>query len=226
MRCALLYPRDEIAGVHLCAIGGQPYRLKMTLDGMSAFLTECPQPGNDEATFRAVWWALLRYSLPDVSLRQAGRIASGAALAEIGDHIRAALALGMVVQVTERPEGETAAVDWWNLWAFGTLDLGLDSDRFWALSPRQFFALVERSNQRLRQSMIGTSQICSLLANIHRPEGHRPYTVEDYLPKVGRVAGPEADRQRRLENVKRFRSLMGAVAPMAGIRLRRGGDGA
>lgn len=60
--------------------------------------------------------------------------------------------------------------------------MGLETEEFWRLTPRQFKALVDRLEQKLQREDYRPALICSVLANINRGKRKKPYTPKDFMP--------------------------------------------
>lgn len=54
----------------------------------------------------------------------------------------------------------------------------------WFITPRELEALVKRHAAMERNALVGSAQICAMLANINRDEKKRPepFTLMDFLP--------------------------------------------
>ena len=68
----------------------------------------------------------------------------------------------------------------------GRYDLNLEEEEFWALTIKEFNALVERYNNNQEWLNHRTALICSVLANIWRDPKRKqqPFRPADFMPEV------------------------------------------
>ena len=65
----------------------------------------------------------------------------------------------------------------------GRYDIGLGEEEFWALTIKEFNALVERYDNNQEWLNHRAALICTLLANIWRGKNSKVYTLGDFMPK-------------------------------------------
>lgn len=60
----------------------------------------------------------------------------------------------------------------------------MSEPEFWALTPAQFLALLERNHLQEERSLYGAAMVCSTIANANRDPRKRikPYSPLDFLP--------------------------------------------
>jgi len=65
----------------------------------------------------------------------------------------------------------------------GRYDLGLGEEEFWALTIKEFNALIERYNNNQEWLNHRTALICTVLANMWRGKNTKTFTPDDFMPK-------------------------------------------
>lgn len=70
-----------------------------------------------------------------------------------------------------------------NLWAFSVYDLGLSSEVFWRLSPRQWIALNERRTEENKRADLRAGIIASTIYNMLRGKKGKPKRPRDFMPR-------------------------------------------
>ncbi len=89
------------------------------------------------------------------------------------------------------------------MWAYGTSPhgLGLREPAFWLLSPREYYALREVEQARVRR----WAEAMALRINLKLKEGAEPFTAEDFMG-IGNREQRERERamaQRRVAELNR-----------------------
>lgn len=71
------------------------------------------------------------------------------------------------------------------MWSVGVYDLGLTTEEWGRLTPREFRALCERWKQDQKRQDGRVALIAALIANANRDPKRRskPYQVDDFMPK-------------------------------------------
>ncbi|TAK97785.1 MAG: phage tail assembly chaperone [Rhodospirillaceae bacterium] len=82
-----------------------------------------------------------------------------------------------------KKSGEDRELDLFEAWQIGIIDLHLEPEFFWSLTPREFYALVER-NHRERYRL--SAHVCAFLAEVWRDREQRsePFSIDDFLPSL------------------------------------------
>jgi hypothetical protein len=73
------------------------------------------------------------------------------------------------------------------LWSVGVYDLGLTSEAFWALSPREYRALCDRQLEAQRAEDWRFGQLAALVAGVadRKKQDGTPFEPWDFFPSVG-----------------------------------------
>lgn len=97
--------------------------------------------------------------------------------------------------------GPAHSTDYDRLWAVGRYDLGLGTEEFWSLTPRQFRLLVERKHEAERAEYwrAALGAWASIAPHTDPKKGRQP-RIEDFIPdgygrpmRVQPVAAPKKD---------------------------------
>lgn len=71
------------------------------------------------------------------------------------------------------------------MWSAARIDLGLSSEEFWGLCPRQLLALLKRQKLQLHRAEFGPAMITATLVNlVQRPK--KPASPMDFMPSMQR----------------------------------------
>ena len=65
----------------------------------------------------------------------------------------------------------------------GRYDLSLGEEEFWALTIKEFNALIERHNNNQEWLNYRAALICTVLANIWRSKNTKAFIPDDFMPK-------------------------------------------
>ena len=103
------------------------------------------------------------------------------------------------------------------LWAIGKFDLGLTEEEFFALTPRQFFALQDRWLCRIEVADYQAAFVASAIINSMRGKDSKPVSVAEILPDrrgKKKVTTKKQNWQDQLALVKHLHAFFGgAEAP-------------
>lgn len=98
------------------------------------------------------------------------------------------------------------------MWTFGRYDLGLTEIDFWELTPGQLDLLAKRHNSvesaRNERADYRSALICSVIANVNRGKGQKPFKVQDFMPQE---SGPKKNQtpEEQLTIVKMLNAAFG-----------------
>lgn len=205
----MFQPRSEIT------ILGERYQLACTLLALARFemrtgLTLADLGADSSpATIRALLWALMLTEHPDADERHVG------CLSDLLGAYEAALRLiaDSLPRVDPEPElGERSA--WIDMWATARLEMRLQDEEFWRLTPAQWHALSGCLGRMYEQSMHGPALVAATITNTNSGEDSPVVQPEAFLPgKRGEEARArmEQDRQAALrEKIFGAAELLGA----------------
>jgi hypothetical protein len=71
---------------------------------------------------------------------------------------------------------------WLHLWSCARYDLHLSSEEFYALTPRQFDALIKRHRHTVESNELLLGQLTSWVANTGFRSTEKPTHPEDFMP--------------------------------------------
>jgi hypothetical protein len=100
------------------------------------------------------------------------------------------------------------------LWSFARLELGLDTDEFYALTPRWFDALCRRHEQMTEDSEFMIAQLTSCVVNFSMGAPKEPVHPRDLMPSQIRrtVSDPAISqkhkRRKRIDIAEEARKTM------------------
>lgn len=183
------------------------------MDGLAAFYAEVGEPDGGPRTLRALLWAMLGDE--QLTPRHVGAL--------IGPHEMqaAAAAVTDTLALCMPPRGPARAdrtpIDWWRVWSFARLDLGLSDTDFWGLTPRQFCALTDRHRDAFDRLLTGHAMTCAVYANVHRDEEKRPQPFQpaDFMPNWD-ASAKQTEDEKKLAEVKRLRAKMASLRGLLG----------
>jgi len=84
------------------------------------------------------------------------------------------------------------------MWAIARYDLGLTSDEFYALTPRQFDALLKRKEHADTMQEFLFGQLASVTANFSMSRPKNPTTPQDFMPSQWKSAKPKRRTRRTI----------------------------
>jgi hypothetical protein len=84
------------------------------------------------------------------------------------------------------------------MWSIARYDLNLTSDEFYALTPRQFNALLKRKEHAdtMREFLFG--QLASVTANFSMARPKKPTTPQDFMPSQWKSTKPKRRTKRTI----------------------------
>lgn len=93
---------------------------------------------------------------------------------------------------------KTAAPSWLQMWSIARYDLSLTSDEFYALTPRQFDALLKRKEHAdtIQEFLFG--QLASVAANFSMSRPKNPTTPQDFMPSQWKPTKPKRRTRRTI----------------------------
>lgn len=100
------------------------------------------------------------------------------------------------------------------LWSVARIDLGLDEESFWRLTPALFAALWERHDRLLEQEDWRMGMIAAATLNAQRRKRGRAFKPADFMPR----------RPKRLPTPKQVHDKMLAFAALFGLPVVRAGE--
>ena len=68
------------------------------------------------------------------------------------------------------------------MWSVGVGHLGLTTEEFWRLTPREYMKLARRFHEKHRMEMTGSAIIASILYNTNKGKHDAALTADDFLP--------------------------------------------
>lgn len=95
------------------------------------------------------------------------------------------------------------------MWAVARYDLRLSEDEFWALSLREWTALVERRDSELERAEWGTATLTAMVVNMFRKENSKPFEPAHFLNGKGRKQYGEQEEMTGEYLEALFRSMPG-----------------
>lgn len=214
----MFQPRREIT------ILGQPYKLACTLRALARFemrtgltladVSADATPG----TIRALLWALLLTEHPDMDERTVG------CTSDLLGAFETALLLiaDSLPRVDPDPEAEGGERSkWMDMWAVARLEMRLQDDQFWNLTPAQWHALSVCSREMYEKSLHGAAMISATFVNANSGEDSPVIQPAAFLPgKQGEAirAQMEADRRQTLRD-----KIFGAAEMLGAKRAKKNG---
>src|SRR6185312_12893062 len=85
------------------------------------------------------------------------------------------------------------------MWAIARYDLGLTSDEFYALTPRQFDALLKRKEHADTMQEFLFGQLAAMTANFSMAPPKKPARPQDFMPSQwGKAAKPKRRSKRTI----------------------------
>lgn len=202
--------QDYALACTLLALARFEMRTGLTLADVSADATP--------ATIRALLWALMLTEHPDAEERQVGCVSDllGAfetALLLIAD------SLPRVDPDPDEEGGERSK--WIEMWATGRLEMRLQEEEFWRLTPAQWHALNMCSREMYTKSLHGAAMISATFVNSQSGEDSPVIQPAAFLPgKQGEAirAQMEADRRQTLRD-----KIFGAAEMLGAKRVKKNG---
>lgn len=210
----MFQPRAEIT------ILGQRWRLACTLLALARFemrtgLTLASiNADSSPATIRALLWALMLTEHPDADEQHVGCLddllgAFETALRLIADSLP---------RVDPEPDqGERST--WMGMWAVARLEMNLQDEEFWRLTPAQWHALNGCLGRMYEQSMHGHAMVAATFVNVNSGEDSPVIQPQAFLPgKRGEAvrAQMEIDRQQALKE-----KIFGAAEALGAKRKKK-----
>jgi hypothetical protein len=91
------------------------------------------------------------------------------------------------------------------MWAVARFDLSLTSDEFYALTPRQFDALVKRHERKNEHIEFLFAQLTSYGINFSMCRPQEPTSPRDFMPSQFDKEAPLSSTQKRVRMTKQVR---------------------
>ena len=97
------------------------------------------------------------------------------------------------------------------MWAFARYEIGLKSDEFYAMTPRQFHALADQYRWNQERSELLFAQLAAVTHNTGFRTTEKPLEVQDFMPsRWGAAAKKRSRRMSRKKIADGVRAAMGA----------------
>ncbi|HTF67030.1 MAG TPA: hypothetical protein VK638_30540 [Edaphobacter sp.] len=94
------------------------------------------------------------------------------------------------------------------MWATARYDLHLSDDDFYALTPRQFDALLKRYKRATESNELLFAQLTSWIANTGFRSTEKPTTTEDFMPSRWSRMKPTKKKRKRSSIAFELRTTM------------------
>jgi hypothetical protein len=103
------------------------------------------------------------------------------------------------------------------MWSVARYDLGLTSEDFYALTPRQFDALVKRRERDAQEQEFLTAQLTAAVVNFSMCHPKEPVSPRDFMPSE---FGKPARKPKRVRITKKLKREL-ALSVRAGFAAMR-----
>jgi hypothetical protein len=177
--------------------------LRFTLEAMAAIEGRRGLAGAQQLMM--MLWAMLLHEDRPMTLEELGDMIDHAEALPLSNAVHECLSLAAPPPAhRQRP---ASPPDWMRLWSYADQDLGVSTDRFWRLTPRQFAALSDRHEEAYIRSLHGAAMVSTTLANIHRDAKKHaaPYTPAGLYPAL--FTAPTEPRPERAKKIEAVRDL-------------------
>lgn len=103
---------------------------------------------------------------------------------------------------------------WLNLWSHARIDLGLSSEEFFEMTPRQLDALTHRHLRQMEEREFLFAQLTSCVVNFSMVHPEKPSQAKDFMPSEMRKrfhAAPKRERINRKQVIAETRKYFAAL---------------